>query len=77
MRLPYFSDYKTHPPIWEENGGASYSPNVAYVYTGEILCYFCLLVFKDFIYSFIYLFERGEEREKYRERNINVWLMFL
>ena len=20
-----------HPPIWEENGGASYSPNVAYL----------------------------------------------
>ena len=31
--LPYFSDYKTHfsPKIWEENGRASYSPNVAYV----------------------------------------------
>ena len=29
--LLYFSDYKTHPPIWEENGGASYSPNVAYL----------------------------------------------
>ena len=28
-----FSDYKTHFPlkIWEENGGASYSPNVAYL----------------------------------------------
>ena len=26
-----FLDYKTHfhPQIWEENGGASYSPNVA------------------------------------------------
>ena len=31
--LPYFSDYKTHFPsqIWEENGGASYSLNVAYL----------------------------------------------
>ena len=34
--LPYFLDYKTHfPPtttkIGEENGGASYSPNVAYL----------------------------------------------
>ena len=32
--LLYFSDYKMHfPPqkIWEENGGASYSPNVAYL----------------------------------------------
>ena len=38
--LLYFSDYKTHPlPIWEENGGASYSANVAYIYTGEILCF--------------------------------------
>ena len=29
----YFSDYKTHFPkkIWEENGGVSYSPNVAYL----------------------------------------------
>ena len=25
------SDYKTHLPIWEENGGVSYSPNVAYL----------------------------------------------
>ena len=31
--LPYFSDYKMHffPQIWEENGGASYSLNVAYL----------------------------------------------
>ena len=28
--------------------------------------------FKDFIYSFL---ERGEGREKVRERNINVWLL--
>ena len=29
----YFLDYKTHfpPQIWEENGGASYSHNVAYL----------------------------------------------
>ena len=29
----YFLNYKTHFPfaIWEENGGASYSPNVAYL----------------------------------------------
>ena len=28
----HFLDYKMHPPqIWEENGGASYSPNVAYL----------------------------------------------
>ena len=31
--IPYFSDYKMHfaPQIWEENGGASYSLNVAYL----------------------------------------------
>ena len=32
--MPYFSDYKMHlppPQIWEKNGGASYSPNVAYM----------------------------------------------
>ena len=43
---PSFSDYKMHfpqPPtqIWEENGGASYSLNVAYIYIGEILRYLC------------------------------------
>ena len=30
----YFLNYKTHfpsPEIWEENGGVSYSPNVAYL----------------------------------------------
>ena len=34
--LPYFSDYKMHFPtqIWEENGGASHSPNVAYLAGG-------------------------------------------
>ena len=42
-KMPYFLDYKTHfpPQIWEENGGASSSLNVAYTYIGEILCYFC------------------------------------
>ena len=36
FHLPYFSDYKMHfpPQIWEENGGASYSPNVAYLTCG-------------------------------------------
>ena len=31
--LPYFLNYKMHfsPQIWEENGGASYSLNVAYL----------------------------------------------
>ena len=29
--IPYFWDYKLHsPPAWGGNGGASYSPNVAY-----------------------------------------------
>ena len=27
--------------IWEENRGASYSPNVTYIYIGEIVCYLC------------------------------------
>ena len=33
-KLPYVLDYKMRfppPKIWEENGGASYSPNVAYL----------------------------------------------
>ena len=42
-KIPSFLDYKTHlfPQIWEENGGVSYSANVAYIYIGEILCYLC------------------------------------
>ena len=37
QNLPYFSDYKTHhPPNLRGNGGASYSPNVAYMaFVGE------------------------------------------
>ena len=33
VQVPYFSDCKTHfpPQIWEENGGVSYSLNVAYL----------------------------------------------
>ena len=34
MDVLYFSDYKMHSSptqIWEENGGASYSPKVAYL----------------------------------------------
>ena len=37
LNILYFSDYKMHslpPKIWEENGGASYSPNVAYLACG-------------------------------------------
>ena len=35
--------YKTYlsPQILGGNGGASYSPNVAYIAIGEILCYLC------------------------------------
>ena len=33
------------------------------------------IIFKNYFKYFIYLFlERGEGREKERERNINVWL---
>ena len=35
------------------------------------MCYSQRNFFKDFIYLFL---ERGEEREKERERNSNVWL---
>ena len=33
LKVPYFLNCKTHSPrqIWEEKGGASYSPNVAYL----------------------------------------------
>ena len=33
LGVPYFLDYKMHipPQIWEGNGGASYSPNIAYL----------------------------------------------
>ena len=40
--ITVFFGYKTHfSPNLEGNGGASYSPNVAYIYIGEILCYLC------------------------------------
>ena len=41
-----------------------------YFIVNERMTYF-ILFFKDFIYLFL---ERGEGREKERERNINVWL---
>ena len=49
--LPYFSDYKTHfpHPVWEENGGASYSLNLAYIYIGEILCDLLLNILPHFL----------------------------
>ena len=34
----------------------------------------CVLIFRFFKKSFIYVLEREERREKERERNINVWL---
>ena len=37
------------PQIWEENGGASYSPNVAYIYIGEILYYLLLNILPHFL----------------------------
>ena len=37
----------------------------------ELINFFYIYVFKDFIYLFL---ERREGREKERERNINVWL---
>ena len=37
----------------------------------ELINFFYIYVFKDFIYLFL---ERGEGREKERDRNINVWL---
>ena len=41
--IPYFSDYKRHPPpeFGRKMGGVSYSLNIAYIYIGEILCYLC------------------------------------
>ena len=31
QKLPYFQTIRRTPQIWEENRGASYSPNVAYL----------------------------------------------
>ena len=43
--------------------------------SGCHLGFICLFVYFYFFKDFIYLFsERGERREKDRERNINVWL---
>ena len=39
--------------------------------TNIIQLFFCFLVFKNIFYLFL---DRGEGREKERERNINVWL---
>ena len=33
--------HMSFPQIWEGSGGVSYSPNVAYIYIGEVLCYLC------------------------------------
>ena len=42
-RYPVFFvlEHALSPQLWEESGGVSYSPNVAYIYIGEILCYLC------------------------------------
>ena len=37
------------PQIWEESGGASYSPNVAYIYIGEILLFMLLNMLPHFL----------------------------
>ena len=58
-KVPYFSDYKTHfphPQIWEENRGASYSPNVAYLtrWGGSIyvITYFTIFFASKFVVLF-------------------------
>ena len=39
---------------------------------GPCVCHLCFILKKCIL--FIYFLESGEEREKERERNINVWL---
>ena len=51
--LPYFLDYKMYPPIWEKNGGAFYSLNVAYIYIGEIL-FMLLSILPHFLFQFFF-----------------------
>ena len=49
------------PQIWEENGGVSYSLNVAYIYIGEILCYYVIKYFTTFFASkFFFLFSSSK-----------------
>ena len=36
-----FRTIRRTPQIWEEHRGAPYSPNEAYIYIGEVLCYLC------------------------------------
>ena len=45
FKLLYFSGYRIHfsPQVWEENEGASYSPNVAY------LAHYSISALKDVI----------------------------
>ena len=51
-QILYFSDYKMHfpPQIWEKIGGASYSPNVAY------LAHYRISALKDVIKYFTTFF---------------------
>ena len=44
---------------------------IYYYYAHFPILFYFILFFKDFIYFFL---ERGEGREKERERNISVWL---
>ena len=52
--VPYFSDYKMHffPPNLGGRWGLSYSLNVAYIYTGEILL---LIFYHTFCFNFFFL----------------------
>ena len=44
-----FQTIRHTPQIWEENGGASYSLNVAYIYIGEILLFKLLNILPNFL----------------------------
>ena len=50
LNTVFFGLWDALPPqIWEENGGASYNPNIAYIYIGEILCYLLLNILLHFL----------------------------
>ena len=61
--LLYFSECKTHSPlqIWEGNGGASYSPNVAYLACGGGGAIYVIKHFTTFFASnFFFLFSSSK-----------------
>ena len=62
--LPYFSDYKMHflaPKLWEENGGVSYSPNVAYLVSGGGGVFILLNILPHFLLQrFFFLFSSSK-----------------